>query len=163
MCKAKKTYYSDMINESSTDQKQIFNTVNRLLHKGKDSPLPKSSSDVSLANRFSEYFVQKIQTIRNSFPTTGGYDSPDILTNDRLDSFSLTTDDEIRKIIMRSPSRSCSLDPLPTWLVKEGIDTFIPILTKLVNTSLQSGSVPASLKKAHVRPLLKRRVLIKKN
>ena len=28
---AKKTYYSDMINESSTDQKQNFNTVNRLL------------------------------------------------------------------------------------------------------------------------------------
>ena len=100
--------------------------------------------------------MQKVQTIRNSFPTTGGYDSPDILTNDRLDSFSLTTDDEIRKIIMRSPSRSCSLDPLPTWLVKEGIDTFIPILTKLVNTSLQSGSVPASLKEAHVRPLLKK-------
>ena len=53
------------------------------------------------------------------------------VTNDHLDSFALTTDDEIRKIFMRSPSRSCSLDPLPTWLVKEGIDTFIPILTKL--------------------------------
>ena len=61
MWKAKKTYYSDMITESSTDQKQIFNTVNRLLHKGKDSALPKSSSDVLLGKIFSEYFVQKFQ------------------------------------------------------------------------------------------------------
>ena len=74
MCQTKKTYYSDMINESSSDQKQTFNIV----YQRKDSPLPKSSSDVSLAN-ISEYFVQKNQTIRN-------YDSPDILTNNRLDS-----------------------------------------------------------------------------
>ncbi|XP_072036965.1 uncharacterized protein [Amphiura filiformis] len=156
MCNAKINFYSALINESANDQKQMFKTFDKLLHRSKDSPLPKSSSDEALANRFSDYFIKKIKTIRDLFPPTVTSTCIDVSTNICLDHFTLTTEDEVRKIIMNSPSKSCSLDPVPTWIVKEGIDIFLPALTHLINTSLQSGSVPAVLKEAHVRPLLKK-------
>ena len=61
---------------------------------------------------------------------------------------------------MSSKSTQCSLDPLPTWLVKECIDVLLPILTRIVNLSLLHGEMPKSLKKALVLPLLKKANLI---
>ena len=66
------------------------------------------------------------------------------------------TQDEIGKIISKSPTKSCLLDPLPTFLTKECIDTLLPSITKLVNCSLDEGLVPDGFKKAIVTPLIKK-------
>ena len=66
------------------------------------------------------------------------------------------TDDEIRKIISRAPVTSCPLDPLPAWLFKDTLDTTLPTITAIINSSLRTGIVPDSMKKAVVRPLLKK-------
>ena len=65
------------------------------------------------------------------------------------------TEREVRKIIAKSPTKSCSLDPAPTWMVKDSVDELIPMVTILVNLSLQSANVPDSMKQALVTPLLK--------
>ena len=57
---------------------------------------------------------------------------------------------------MKSPSKSCELDPLPTSLIKENIDIFVPYITDIVNNSLRSGIFPQSQKIAYVRPLIKK-------
>lgn len=57
---------------------------------------------------------------------------------------------------MSSPSTSCPLDPLPTWLLKKCVDILLPIITKIVNLSMATGSFPAQLKKALVVPLIKK-------
>ena len=36
-------------------------------------------------------------------------------------------------------SKSCELDCLPTHILKDHIESFIPIFTKIVNLSLESG------------------------
>ena len=64
--------------------------------------------------------------------------------------------EEIRKIIMKSPTKSCLLDPWPTFLVKECIDILLPSITSLVNCSLSGGFVPDGFKKAIVTPLIKK-------
>ena len=64
--------------------------------------------------------------------------------------------DEVRNLITSSPSKSCSLDPLPTWFLKENIDTFLPYILSITNTSLISGIFPAPLKEAIVTPLIKK-------
>ena len=74
----------------------------------------------------------------------------------QLSSFSLTDEDEIRRLVGTSPNKSCDLDPLPTWLLKENINTFLPVLTSIVNTSLSSGSFPSTIKDAIVTPILKK-------
>ena len=63
---------------------------------------------------------------------------------------------EVRKIIAKSPTKSCSLNPAPTWMVKDSVDELIPMVTILVNLSLQSANVPDSMKQALVTPLLKK-------
>jgi len=55
-------------------------------------------------------------------------------------------------------TKSCSLDPMPTFLLRDCIDsvTVLSFLTVLVNTSLREGHSPASQKKAVVTPLVKK-------
>ena len=60
---------------------------------------------------------------------------------------------------MRSASKSCSLDPIPTDLLKQHINPLIPIIARLVNTSMATGVVPVAFKKALVTPLLKKATL----
>ena len=54
------------------------------------------------------------------------------------------------------PVKHCALDPLPTWLLLDCIDEFLPIITEIVNLSLTLGEMPKDLKHALVRPLLKK-------
>ena len=52
-------------------------------------------------------------------------------------------------------SKSCELDPLLTKFLKSHIDTFIKLLTRLVNMSLTTGTFPDEWKLAILRPLIK--------
>ena len=63
---------------------------------------------------------------------------------------------EVRTIIMNSPSKSCELDSVPTWLLKKRIDEILPSIVRLVNTSLRSGRFPDCFKEAVIRPILKK-------
>lgn len=74
----------------------------------------------------------------------------------QLASFSTASCDEIRKIILASPTKSCELDPLPTKLLKQCLDYLLPAITSIVNKSLSQICVPTPFKRAVVRPLLKK-------
>ena len=74
----------------------------------------------------------------------------------RLDHLVSATEEEVREIIQKSPNKSCELDPLPTWLLKECLDELLPLITDIVNASMTAGSVPKDFKSALVRPLLKK-------
>ena len=76
-----------------------------------------------------------------------------------LTVFTQITQDEIGKIISKSPTKSCLLDPLPTFLIKECIDILLPSITKLVNCSLREELVPDGFKKAVVTSLIKNKML----
>ena len=61
--------------------------------------------------------------------------------------------------MMKSPTKSCSLDPWPTFLVKECTDILLPSINRLVNCSLSEGVVPDEFKKAIVTPFIKKSLL----
>ena len=69
--------------------------------------------------------------------------------------------DDIAKVIKNSPTKSCLLDPWPTFLVKDYLDILLPSITKLVNCSLSEGAVPDGFKSAVVTPLIKKSSLSK--
>ena len=48
-----------------------------------------------------------------------------------------------------------SLDPIPTLLVVERMDELLPVITLIINLSLQSGLFPEAWKEAIVTPLFK--------
>ena len=55
---------------------------------------------------------------------------------------------------MQSPVKSCTLDPVPTFVVREFVHLLLPFLTTLVNTSLMQGRLPTTQKHAIVTPCL---------
>ena len=62
---AKREYYTDFINENSTDQRRLFNAVNRLLGRSSDEQYPPHVTSKCLANDFGQFFVRKITNIRS--------------------------------------------------------------------------------------------------
>ena len=73
-----------------------------------------------------------------------------------LATFSSIGVDELSLIISKTPTKSCSLDPIPTWLLKENIDVFLPSITHLINCSLSTGVMPTQYKSAVVTPILQK-------
>ena len=64
--KAKQAYYSAKIH-SSTTCTQLFQNFNITLGKSRSSPLPSTFDSDDLPNVFSDYFTEKIHTIRKIF------------------------------------------------------------------------------------------------
>ena len=159
--KAKCDYYITLLEKA--DVKVAFSTVNRLL--ASPSPqLPDQLGDgESLCEKFASFFTDKIDRIRaavDSVPVTNfdlnhNTDLEQATTN-TLDYFKETSETEVGKISKSSKSTTCSLDPLPTKIIKKTSSVHIPALTRLINTSFESGIVPVRLKKALVTPILKK-------
>ena len=70
--------------------------------------------------------------------------------------FLVCSEDDVRRIITASPTKSCTPDPIPIFLLKEPIDPLLPFLTTMINASLREGCLPASQKHAIIMSLLKK-------
>ena len=140
----------------------MWKELNQVLHRKGDTVLPDDKDDKSHADKFSSFFTDKITRIRQSFAnsTPVGPVSPDFAPPS-FSKFNVVSEEVVRKIIMASPTKSCMLDPWPTFLVKDCIDILLPCITRLVNFSLSEGCFPARFKKAVVTPLLKKASLPK--
>ena len=121
------------------------------------NPYPEHSNDDILAENFANFFIGKIEKLRqglNGDVVIPENNFPDDAT---LNTFNVATENEIRHLIMSSKSTHNSVtDPLPTWLLKEHISTMIPLITRIVNISLSTGTLHSSWKQAVVMPLLKK-------
>ena len=151
----KTKYLSEMISEKETDQKELFKSVKSLLHAEKEVTYPEHHSKQELAEKFSDYFINKIQKIRDNFPSSGDhttYESCDkpIPT---FRTFALLSQEEVYKFIMKSPTKSSNLDPIPTDLLKKCIQSLLPPIKKIINKSLDQGYVPSSFKNARISDL----------
>ena len=161
---AKKDFYAHKISECGKDQKQLFKVVDSLLHKSKETPLPSHDSPEELASRFAEFFVEKINKIRQQLATLQvntqiGSNSKPKVSPPELSEFEPASENEIKKLIMQSATKSCILDPIPTWLLKDCLDSLLPVITRIVNLSLSSAEVPSDMKEAIVIPLIKKLIL----
>ena len=73
-----------------------------------------------------------------------------------MGSFSVHSDHDVAKILHRSPSKSCEDDSIPTTLLKNILPSVLPVLTALVNGSMQTEVFPEDLNQHLVKPLLKK-------
>jgi len=107
------------------------------------------------ADSFAAFFVRKVDDVRAD---TAAAPQPvvDDTACSSLTFFQPCTATEIRRIIMSSPVKSCSLDPMPIFLLREMVDVLTPFVTSLVNASLCQCRLPDSQKHAIVSPLLKK-------
>ena len=157
---SKVKFYKNLIDNNRNDTKQLFRVVNKLLGKDVRSALP-SGSSISIADMFSNYFIDKIDTIRDSIQTeeisVNFCKKPECVTF--LANFHPVSEHLVNKIISKSACKSCDLDPLPTHLVKLVLPHLLPIITTIINKSLSEGNFPSHFKQALVTPLLKKPTL----
>ena len=168
MVKQSKTrYYSCIISENASDQKALFNTVDRLLYRKTERKYLSCDSTLELCNNFSDFFVNKIAKIRTELPTFTTDDSALSFTiqldiprfNTALDSFIPTTETEVRGLICKTAKKSCCLGPIPASLLVQCFDDLLPVITRIINLAFASSTVPTSLKQAVLSPLQKKPLL----
>ena len=74
-------------------------------------------------------------------------------------SFEKVSQLTVKECILNSAPKSCELDPIPSKLLIECLDSILPSLTDLFSSSLASGIFPQCFKSALVTPILKKRCL----
>ena len=146
---------STRVNECKTDTKKLYNLIRYLTGTSTSNPLPPSSSDEEMANEFADYFMNKIQSIRDSLNTSSKYSaSPENVPI--FSAFEPLSTSDVKKIIFGMKTKTCEMDPIPTNLLKEILPSVIEPITNIVNTSLQQGIFSKHWKVAVIRPLLKK-------
>ena len=160
---SKLTYYRDTIMSDCTTHKSLFAFLDKVGHK-KKLLLPDESAE-DLVTHFNDYFVQKIARIRQDLDVQAKdlpVDLPELdpEENDNIfTDFSEVSLEQVEKIITSASNATCALDPIPTAILKQCKDELLPTITHMVNLSLISGEFPQSMKKALVKPLIKKRTL----
>ena len=76
-------------------------------------------------------------------------------TTYRMSNFTPVSNEDINDIIRSAPSKHCELDPLPTNIMKEHKDVLAYFITRIVNTSLNTGHFSEKLKEVILWPLIK--------
>ena len=161
MKKARFDFYQNLIQENSSDQGKLFRVSKQLLNQNCEVPLPPHFSKTMLANEMANFFVEKISNIRSKFKECTTEDCQDCspIMDPQCPSFSsfqAITEEEAHSIIMNLAKKSSALDPIPTPLLVKCIDVLLPVITKMINISLDSGYFPSAWREALVLPTLKK-------
>ena len=78
---------------------------------------------------------------------------PDSCTT--LDHFKQLSED-VRTLVSSASKKHCALDPMPSSLVSDCLEVLLPVITKIINSSLVHGYFPQVWKEALVKPLLQK-------
>ena len=164
LTQAKQDYFNTKIKTAETS-KDLYRVCDNLLNQEQKSFLSSHDWVKALADKFIIYFNDKISNIRKDLekaPISTSQTPRDIFNKFEgkvLDSITEVLEDDVRKTIHSSPTKSCALEPIPTWLLKKCEDELISVFTLIVNTSLSCAEFPKELKMAFLTPLIKKIIL----
>ena len=139
--------------QCDNNPRKLYGLLNSITGVTTENPLP--TNDDELANEFLDFFMEKIQKIRDALDNCPKY-SPNDKNAQRFESFRLLSESEVESIIRSMPTKSCELDIIPTHLLKEILSSILVPITHLINMSLKSGEFSLKWKEAIIRPLLKK-------
>ena len=158
---ARRTYFRNLITTCSQQPRKLWKALDNLLCRKPPPSLPNSTCPSSLASAFLQFFDDKIANLCARFtpltPTlVQNLNPPPPTAPPPLSDFLPATTLEVRNAILSSSNSTCSLDLIPTKLLKSCIDSLLPPITTIINLSLSEGTFPSSFKTAIVKPLLKK-------
>ena len=153
---AKRSFISNMVLENKSDYKALYEIFNKLIGHKKSNPLPEHTDAKSLANKFAEYFYNKIFNIREGLKDLPKFQPKINQLSNCLYEFRKVSEETVRKTISLMKSKTCELDFMPTHLLKHFLDVMIEPLTRIINTSLSHGSFFDGWSTAIMTPLIKK-------
>ena len=145
-------YWEATIASNTGNPRKLWRSISTLLG---DQGTPRSSVSPPFSpSDYLRFMEEKIESVRSG---TAGAQPPTFeITDCCFDSFESCAEVDMRKIIAGSPSKSCDLDPIPTFLVKDYLDTLLPFITRLCNTSIREACLPEFQKRAIITPVIKK-------
>ena len=161
MNEARRKFYSDFIVENNSNQRNLFSATKRLLNQGHEVPFPPTSDKLVLSDEMDSFFVEKIDAIHVKLDRLADclhdshFDYVKTLPTRTLDSFIPLTESAVSKLIGCSPKKSCMFDPMSTPLVISCADVLLPVITKMINLSLNFGEFADDWKCGLINPILK--------
>ena len=99
------------------DSKQLFSIVIAVTNNEQINSLPDNRSHGKMADDFADFFIGKIQTIRDELSGANEF-KPQVSNIPQLNQFTPLKIKEVQKEIMSMKSKSCKLDAIPTNLLK---------------------------------------------
>ena len=150
---AKCKSYTERIAQASSS-KELHQIVNTLSNKHPPKILPTIYPSADLRSIFIKHFTNKAEKHRANIASE---DVTSTLvtgtTAATFSSFEKVSQLTVKECILNSAPKSCKLDPIPSKLLIECLDSILPSLTDLFNSSLASGIFPQCFKSAVVTPI----------
>ena len=150
-------YYGSLLREAEGDQRKLFNIVSKTLDCNPTrGVLPEHTSETDLAASFNNFYIEKVQKIRDDLPNINLDDSVFVdFQGTTLDAFQPITIEELQDIIKEIKIKTCHNDPLPSPILKNVIECILPYFCHLINKSFDTCSLNG-IKESVIRPLLKK-------
>ena len=146
-------FWSNRIAASSGNSKKLWKSISSVLLRDRCASM-EPSPEVT-ADRLAQFFTDKVDGVRaataNATPPTF---TPH--TGQRLTGFQEVSIEDVRRVLLHSPPKTCVLDPLPTSVLRDLVDVLLPFIHVMCNASLKEGHLPSSQKAAIVTPILKK-------
>lgn len=131
---------------------------------------PTEMAGESLPDKFAEYFKGKVSKIHENISNALDQEEEGNVFEEiacsgtiSLLHFEEASVDDINQLISSSSNASCDLDPIPTNLLQKCSHEILPCVTKIVNLSLQTATVPSNMKQSIIKPLIKKTGLDQNN
>ena len=144
-----RNYWSDAIASCPHDPRALWSKINKLCSPPSAPQIQYTASDLA------SHFVGKVEKIKAS---TVDAETLHITTRPGtvLSQFQTITALDALKLLTKSPTKHCGLDPAPTWLIKRTANVLAPVIAAVCNATLEAGILPTSQKQAVVTARLKK-------
>ena len=153
---SKKEFYASIITENKSDPRVLFSCFDKMVNRKSEKMLPHYKDPSELADRFADFFVAKISRLRTNLNNGNENSSPEQPHSvPRLSDFEPTNSKELSKFFSTSARKSSVLDPVPGIVMSDCLHVLLPAITRIVNLSLTTGTVPPKMKESSFSPLLK--------
>ena len=127
-----------------------------MVNRKSEKMLPHFKGPSELANRFADFSVEKISRIQTNLNNGNENSPPEQLHSvPRLSDFEPPISKELSIFVSTSACKSFVLDPIPRIVMSDCLHVLLPAITRIVNLSLITGTVPPKMKEASLSPFLK--------
>ena len=142
MKEARRVYYNQFIEDNSKDQRRLFAASKSLLNMKKDRSLPhipfhsacKQHGSVFLLSRLLVSGQSWTESLLSTPEPNLESESGDIV----FAHFRCQTTEIVRHKITSGKNKSCILDPIPASLLSACLDSLLPVITNIINLSLET-------------------------
>ena len=121
---SKVSVLSKKIDECGRDSKKLYKLITELTGGPKENPFPANIDNEDLANKFADFFLNKIKKIRLDLEGCPKYE-PQERECKILDNLAPLSEDEVKSIICDMPTKTCELDVIPTKVFKNVLGAII--------------------------------------